>query len=128
VDTNDIYSAILLLQEHQICNDRRAKVLSQGLWQESRIALRRLAEAAASHLTNSSPDANASDQIPIFMIHVMYQAACVLLLLPSEDGMVEDVTIYKNVLRLIDSRWRLAGESSSEYFVRLSSYVWQAFT
>jgi hypothetical protein len=120
MDTNDVYSAILLLQEHQICTDRRAKVSTQGLWQESRIALKRLAEAAASHLTNSSPDPNASDQIPIFMIHVMYQAACVLLLLPSDDGMVEDITIYKNVLRLIDSRWRLAGRSSSQLFVCLS--------
>jgi hypothetical protein len=101
--STDTHSTILLLQERELRG--KPKTAFDNLWSESQNALNRLAAASASHLASRK----SSDRIPIFMIHVMYQATCVLLLLTPESKVEASIRVMKEVLRMIDERWRLAG-------------------
>jgi hypothetical protein len=97
-------------------------VAFESLWQESQTALYRLSAAALTHCANAGGDEHISERVPIFMIHAMYQAACVAMLLArNQPGrrQAQDLQTYKNVLRLIDSRWQLAGRSFPSYAAAL---------
>ena len=115
-------STILLLQEHHLEEDaggdgNTTKPPLESLWPEARTALDRLSAAAISYNDACTgacaliPD--ASDHVPIFLMHVMYQVACLLLSLSptTRDGGIGDkIEAIKQLLQLVDSRWGLAGK------------------
>jgi hypothetical protein len=115
-------STILLLQEHHWCtrvSHGQEGMLFEELWEESRIVLDRLAAAATSHHNSCPNEPHASDPLPIFMIQVMYHAACVSMLLAPDTltpKMQEHAKVFRSVLRLINLRWRLAGQSFPSTF------------
>lgn len=90
---------------------------TEALWYETRTALDRLFSSAVSFTATYCNVHDASDSIPIFVIHVTYQVACIYLRLAPgmTDGENRDkIEPFKQLLRLIDSRWRLAGKKINE--------------
>lgn len=88
----------------------------ESLWFEARTALNRLSAAAVSYnvsctiTCSDTPD--TSNHVPVFVMHAMYQSACILLRLSQGalDGELSDkIEAIKQWFQLVNSRWRLAG-------------------
>lgn len=95
-----------------------AGISFEALWYESRTALDRLSAAATSYNTTHCENAEASCHIPIFMVHVMYQVASMLTRLAqiAPDEEIQDkVERFKQLMGLVNSRWRIAGKFVNEW-------------
>ncbi len=125
----------MLLQEHELLRGGAAPaggsaddggsarlLSSETLSSEARTALDRLSSAAESYNETCVIHPDASDSVPLFVIHVMYQVACIFLRLqalgggtsspggPEASVIREKVGAIMSLLRLMDARWRLAGK------------------
>lgn len=91
-----------------------AGISFEALWYESRTALDRLSAAATSYNITHFEDTEASCHIPIFLVHVMYQVASMLIrvaqITPDEE-IKDKVKKFKQLMGLVNSRWRIAGKS-----------------
>ncbi|KAH8888148.1 hypothetical protein GQ53DRAFT_872412 [Thozetella sp. PMI_491] len=128
------FSGILLLQAHHFKNDsignatlseeEHAVLLNEALWDETRTALDRLTGAAASYNVTCVTNRFASNLVSCFLIHAMYQVASTLLRLtrgaPDEET-AEKIGTLRELLNLMDSRWRLAGKSTHAMLINFNT-------
>ncbi|KAF7563369.1 hypothetical protein G7046_g707 [Stylonectria norvegica] len=111
-------STIFLLQDTKLQdeglddNHKHGKLLLESLWYETRTGLHRLTSAAAEYNQNCPDNPVAAERLPIFLIVAMYQVACMHSRVAQgmQLGDINDKmdTIWA-LLRLMSSRWRLAG-------------------
>ncbi|KAM0259128.1 hypothetical protein ACHAQJ_003499 [Trichoderma viride] len=113
------FSAILLLQDHRwqemtgnASNDQVEPEFGD-IWDEARSALERLSTTIAYCYTDWENNSEPLELVSFFIIHVIYQAAYMRIILgrgnPDEQTQ-ETIQTSKQVLSLIDKRWRLAGK------------------
>lgn len=95
-------------------NNGYLKPSVDALWLESRITLDRLTSAAASYIASCPGTPQGSDNVPIFLIHAMYEVARAYLRITqgTPDGeSKEKLESIRLLLQMMNSRWRLAGKS-----------------
>jgi hypothetical protein len=112
-------SAILLLQEYYLKQGTAIDRHGHGglsfddLWLESREALDRISSTAETFAAAWPHDRFIAENVPIFLIHVVYQVATFFLVLAQgapDDDTKQKMETLKHLLYLIDQRWHLAGE------------------
>ena len=83
------------------------------LWVETRTALDRLSAAAVSYNTTCPHFPESADNVPVFLLHVMFQVTCMFLRLAEgtpSPALRDQIETLRNLLRHANKRWRLAGE------------------
>ncbi|KAH8660396.1 hypothetical protein BX600DRAFT_56519 [Xylariales sp. PMI_506] len=105
-------STILMLYEHHLKHTRTEGSLIEALWSETRTALDRLFASAGSCITSHPENPLSANYIPLFIVPTFYQAALLSMKLGQCSGHIDmkgRVETFKQLLRLIEPRWRLAG-------------------
>jgi len=93
--------------------DERSRPSFESLCFETRTALDRLAATAASYETTCHISQYSADNVPLFVLHSMYQAASFLTTLARaqpDEQTTSKIEVIKSLLGLLNKRWHLAGE------------------
>ncbi len=86
-----------------------------NVWEETREALERLSFTAGTYYQECKVNPSSAERVSFFLIHVLYQVTLMLIRLsrgnPDEETR-HNIENSKELLRRINSRWRLAGKLS----------------
>lgn len=88
-----------------------------------------MAAAAASCNSAHSESPAAPDKLPVFLMHAIYQVASILSRITQDtpDGGTKDkIEALKQLLRLVNPRWRVAGNQTLNDTVLICPYCGKA--